>query len=485
MTIEAVNESKQPKAGGVYAVLGMDIVSFSTLDTADQIEVIDNLHQWITLALGFNKISENEYIWSPAGDGGYLTFTSVQACRSAVDVAFAICEKTKYKLRGRERFQIRFGLHSGQIQEDKDFRGNNNVWGIGINVTSRIVSISAPSQLLVSKQYVDNFIDMHRQESDLTLGKKFCRTMKHGQEIEVMNINRGDVCLNTDEANALRWQCIGGLWQKVIQEYKFLIQDSMLSNDPIAALAAGKFLLDLGQDKPVVNLCHVISQSGDPKVTKDTKYPKTYHSLFNKMSPDKIQAILQSSSPLFFKQGDIICKEGEDADSCFFPVSGTIFVDLPEPINIGEGEIIGEFNLWIPEIKRTATLKAHDEGLCLKIKTEAFKLIVPDNSDVAKEVFSIIKNRIIDNIIGLKRFFFFISPDAKQDLKQCLRCEKYPSGITLDLDKDVYIIFHGKVEIEPQLGLFDIPPEFKLEISVQGHYGSEEAVGIKIGRAHV
>ncbi len=483
-------QTNDDKNEGIFAVLGMDIVAFSTLKSSEQmIQVIDQLHEWINQALSFHGISKEEITWSPAGDGGYLTFFSVRSCNLAFEVAFSICDKTKNNSKDGKEIQIRFGLHSGRIKKNKDFSGNNNVWGDGINVTARILSISAPSQLLASNQYIENCVKNTEAENrGLVLGQSFCRTMKHGQEIIVSNLHRGNTCLNKDDATALRWQCIGGLWKKVSQEYTFLIQDSIKSNDFIAALAAGKFLLDFGykdgmylldrEKDPVKDLCNRVSQYGKNR-------PKNIPSdgLFSKMTPEVLQKVLKFSSPLIFKAGDIICEENDDSDSCFFPVSGTIYVHLlgSKKIRIEEGQIIGEFSLWIPEIKRTATLKAHDEGLCLKINTEQFRrLLPPEGNSFTTEVYSIIKNRIINNILDSNRFF-----NNSDSIKHLLKCEKYPTGYKLDLDKETYIIFHGKVEIKPDSN----NPDFagiigkidKLEISVEGHFGSEQVVGIVAG----
>jgi len=296
---------KENRSSGLYAVLGMDVESFSALHDDDQIEAIEKIQRWIHQALNYQDISQDEYIWSPAGDGGYLTFISVAACRSAIDVAFAICEKATrpdWVPRNRKPIRIRFGIHAGQIHEGADLGGDKNVWGIGINITSRILAISAPCQILVSRQYFDAFVKDY-QDNNLEVGEPFVRTMKHGQEIEVLNINRADICLRENEALALRWQSVGGLWRKTIQEYRYLIQDAMKSDDPIAALAAAKFILSMGDIKTAKHLCQMIGQH-DEKVTKD--YPKRFHRLFSKMPPEIILELLKSAEPRFFQDGERI-----------------------------------------------------------------------------------------------------------------------------------------------------------------------------------
>jgi class 3 adenylate cyclase len=142
-------------AGGVYAVLGMDIVSFSTLHDDDQIRAIRKLMSWISEALAFHSVTEGDYRWSPAGDGGYLSFTSIAACDKAIDVAFAILEKLQrpdWVPRSGEKTCIRAALHSGTVQEGHGLGRETNMWGMGINTAARILSLAATSQLLVSRQ---------------------------------------------------------------------------------------------------------------------------------------------------------------------------------------------------------------------------------------------------------------------------------------------------------------------------------------------
>src|SRR5580704_8865022 len=177
-------------AGGVYAVLGMDIVSFSTLHDDDQIRAIRKLMSWISEALAFHSVTEGDYRWSPAGDGGYLSFTSIAACDKAIDVAFAILEKLQrpdWVPRSGEKTCIRAALHSGTVQEGHGLGRETNMWGMGINTAARILSLAATSQLLVSRQYFDTYIK-ERREQDFEVGKVHSHTVKHGARVEVMNI---------------------------------------------------------------------------------------------------------------------------------------------------------------------------------------------------------------------------------------------------------------------------------------------------------
>lgn len=465
---------KRVNISGAHAVLGIDIVSFSALHDDDQIHAIDHLIRWIDEALAYQSIGDDEYRWSPAGDGGYLTFASSAACRKAIDVAFAICHKSQYPIwrpRNAERVRLRLALHAGTVQEARELGRNTNIWGMGINMAARILSVAAPLQLLMSKQYFDNYIQGQR-ESEFQIGDVHWRTVKHGVQVEVLDVNRDSLCLHEDQAKDMRWQSIGGLWRKTIQEYTFLIHDTMKSGEPVAALAAAKFLLDLDEEKPVRELCCMIGSTGERPAPN---YPSQYHPLFSELPPDVLFQVIRATAPRMALANQVICERGDPAESCFFPVSGTIGVDVPgqdRPIRIATGQIIGEFSLWIPNLNRTARVRAIDDALLLEIHEDELDRILRQSAHVAEVVYGIIKRRMLENILKSKRLFPREGELAESDLPNVsASCEKYAKDTELDLSEAAYVLFNGSVEIEP-------PEGGPLIIKAPGIFGAEQVLGI-------
>src|SRR5260370_5809127 len=131
-------------AVGAYAILGMDVVSFSTLDEESQVAVIQRLMRYVKEALLFHGQSDADFRWSPAGDGGYLTFVNPQAGGSAIDVAFSIFERVSGSGAGEvphAKFTIRAALHAGTVREEADLGRDTNISGMGIKTTARILSV--------------------------------------------------------------------------------------------------------------------------------------------------------------------------------------------------------------------------------------------------------------------------------------------------------------------------------------------------------
>jgi len=459
--------------GGAHAVLGMDISSFSTFHDDDQIQAIENLLRWIREALAFQSIGDTDYRWSPAGDGGYLTFASMNACRRAIDVAFSIIEKVKHpdwRPRIGDSLKLRLALHSGTVQEARELGRTTNVWGMGINMAARALSVATSSQLLVSKQYFDLYIKQQR-ETEFVFGDVYWRTVKHGVHVEVMNASRHELGLPDAEAKDRRWQAIGGLWRKTIQEYKFLIHDAMKSDQPIAALAAAKFLLALGEREEVDKLCAMIGTADD---RPQASYPARSEGFFSLMPPDVLFRVIEIARPELKTAGSVICKRGDLANSCFFPVSGTIEVEVPgqaAPIRIEPGKIVGEFGLWIPNITRTATIRAREDSLLLEFQKDPFEKVLDDAPQVASSVYNTIKSRIVDNVLKIKKFFPFDDSKIKEAAARAAVCEKHPPGAKLDLTSSVFIVFHGRVRVDP-------PDGVSLVLEAAGGSEAEQAVGI-------
>lgn len=459
---------------GVHAVLGLDIVSFSTLDDADQIAAIENLLAWIDEALAFNGVGNNDYRWSPAGDGGYLTFTSQAVCRSAIDVAFSVAQKIqnpRWRPRSGGKIRLTMALHAGTVTEARELGRNRNIWGTGINMTARILSIAVPGQLLISKQYFDTYIHGLR-EDEFEIGAAQWRTVKHGVQVEVMNANRHDLCLRDEQAHDRRWQAIGDLWRRTIGEYESLIKDAMSSGEPIAALAAGKFLLNLDTPDAVQELCAMIGRTDHRPAAS---YPHQTHYLFGMMPPEVLMRVVEVATPRMTAAGAVLCQKGEPAHTCFFPVSGTLVVDVPgqeQPVRIAPGQIVGEFGLWIPNITRTATVRALTDSLLLEFDNDEFKKILKDTPLVAEGVHNVIKNRILENVLRSRRLFPLAPGDAGAAWGRTRpECEKHEKGASLDLNAWVYILLSGTVTIAPP----NAPP---LIVSADGTFGAEQVLGL-------
>ena len=117
-----------------------------------------------------------------------------------------------------------------------------------------------------------------------------------------------------------------------------------------------------------------------------------------------------SHETVTFKQGEIICKQGEDTSDLFFIVSGKALVfgiegtKVTPLANIDENEFIGEL-AFLDNKKRSAYVMAKEDCEILKIDTHAKEHDMPEwTLRLAKAMAT--RLREIDDVIlkkGIKR----------------------------------------------------------------------------------
>lgn len=461
---------------GTHAVLGMDVVSFSQLDNAAQAQVVKQLIGWIRAAIHGEEITENDYRWSPAGDGGFLTFQSPDACSKAVLVALTIARILREPQRNKSGVQMKFAVHSGQVLEADELGRVSNIWGEGINTTARILYICGPAQVLVSEQYYDTYIKDKYPSARLTCSKApYFRTVKHGFQVQVRNVHDSYAGLSDVAAEALRWSAVGGLWRRTISEYESLIADAMNSGSPVAALAAAKFLLGLDpQARAASDLMNIVSHFGSRPALP---YERQQHEVFSHMPPRALEHLLQLCTARTFRAGETICREGDIAESCFFTVSGTIEVNLgARPMTVvGQGAMLGEFGLWISDSPRTATLSARDDCLLLEVPYRSFYEMTAKNPNVLDAIAAMVKHRILSNIAHSGQLFPGLSDEERQRLIDApVICEKREAGEVLDLRAYSYALFSGRLRTYPP----DLGPQTQFDLSARGLAEGQLIVGI-------
>ena len=204
-------------------------------------------------------------------------------------------------------------------------------------------------------------------------------------------------------------------------------------------------------------------------------YPPRTHYLFSLMPPDILLRVLEAATPRLASAGAVLCRKGEPASTCFFPVSGQLVVDVPgleRPIRIPAGQIVGEFGLWIPNITRTATVRSMDDGLLLELDRDQFKEILKDTPAVADGVHSVIRNRILDNVLKSQRLFPLGAAEAREAWAEMRPvCEKHEKDTVLNLNASVYILLSGAVCITPANGR-------PLTVKADGTFGAEQVIGL-------
>lgn len=109
---------------------------------------------------------------------------------------------------------------------------------------------------------------------------------------------------------------------------------------------------------------------------------------FLKSIPEEaMSALIFSGKVRDSKEFDVICKEGDQGDSCFVIIQGSVTVSKgPKTIGVlGPGEAFGEIALFFTQGKRTATVMAQRDTSVLEIKAKDFYGMLAENLLLAAE----------------------------------------------------------------------------------------------------
>src|SRR5258708_1020592 len=208
----------------------------------------------------------------------------------------------------------------------------------------------------------------------------------------------------------------------------------MRSGDPVGAIAAAKYLLEMGEERQAKQLCKMLTQS---EADSKCDFPPQRHPLFSSMPADVLFHVVRGIAPRVVQAGETICHLGTEAESCFFPVSGKIVFDVPgpeAPTPLKTGPLLGEFSLWVPDLKRTATIRSLDPGLMLELGHSRLSTVLQQHPEVAAVVYSLIQRRIVENVLLSPAIFPGLQTLVNDNMSSFgAACRQLPAGITLDL----------------------------------------------------
>lgn len=178
---------------GIYrpanlAIMFFDIVGFTKNTTNDQMKdcirgieasIVDELWD----KYNWNEINDrNDLILIPTGDGYSFAFNP----QIKNDEILDIIKKFYCRLINKIDFKIRMGVAKGPCQVYQDQNEKNNVFGYGINLANRVMSIARENQILIHEEFAREIL-RQRNHSEIheVAGKQFL--IKHGESLRVYN----------------------------------------------------------------------------------------------------------------------------------------------------------------------------------------------------------------------------------------------------------------------------------------------------------
>ncbi len=407
-------------------VLTVDIVDFSKKSGHEQMRAIRALIKMLNQAIPEDQNNSAARIWSPAGDGGSITFWEDihAALKTAVSLGKLINEYNK-GLADATKLQVRMGLHSGSVTKEKDFDNRENVWGDGMNMSARVASLAKPGQILASEAFYEQADLRTRTKQEVTsIGKWWA---KHNKSIKLYNIYIDGAGLPPSEVE--EWF---GPFQypleQAIKTYEAMAEEQASEGPAFRVAVLAKRLLDMNPHHRRAR--EIIESISEKRFKKALGEKHLYDVFFSSLSPNALLHFFQNAEFRAFEKGDLICEEGDKADSMMMVVSGEIIpsvggkeIRVPDPRNregevdliFHEGAIIGEMGLFNPGETRTATLQAAKKSITLSLDYHFLRKVEGDGdenkkrAEIRERIWDYYCERTIQNQINSHPLFRMLS----------------------------------------------------------------------------
>lgn len=441
-------------------VLTVDIVDFSLRKSSDeQRQVIQDFIVLLKAAIPPQHNSEKERIWSPAGDGGSLTFiNSFRAPIATVVELFALLEQyNNGNLAGGkldlkkppQPLQVRVGIHTGPVSLQEDFDKRVNVWGNGINVSARLIALAWPNQILVSEEHYRE-AELHARPFDIDAKPIGKRWVKHNKFISVYNAYKEGAGIPFSESDVW-YTALQAPLQHAMRTYQGMLADEHANGSPFRVAILAKRLLDLDTARnPVVTLVtgrNATQKTGAVDIIRSISSQKhgsgigrrnLYDPFLSPFSSDALVYFFQNASFTSYSQEQILARQDDLAKELMIIVSGVVGVYRGEEkirvvdkesrhvieVEFGEGYIVGEMGLFSPNNRRNATLKAEQPTVVLKVSYDSLAITLehanavdyPLRVEIRKHIWTYYCNRTKENHLSYHKLLRMLDEEAISSL---------------------------------------------------------------------
>jgi hypothetical protein len=459
-------------AFSVRSVLTVDIVDFSLKSGKEQMKAIKALIRMLGQAIPEDQRGPGAYLWSPAGDGGSITFLDDirAALPTAISLGKLVAEYNKTLPKNALALQVRIGLHSGPVSKETDFDGRENIWGDGINMSARVAGMAKPDQILASSDFHKAAELKTRSEDEASpIGKWWA---KHNQGIRLYNIYIDGVGIPPSKVEEWYGPFHYPL-QVAINTYETMVEEEAnVTKNAYRAAVLAKRLLDL---KPQHTRAREIIESISEErfsITPGEKH--LFHIFFSKLSPNALTHFFRNAAFREFEEKETIIREGTKADSMMMVVSGEIELyrgtermkDPKDPkgealLVSREGDIIGEMGLFNPGERRTATLKAAKKTITLNLDYNFLRVVEGAENEenitrreIQDQIWRFYCRRTIENQVSISPLFEGLSSPQRYRLRAKSEFLPYHYEHSIQLDTKTawsfwFIVVAGTIIVEP------------------------------------
>lgn len=441
-------------------VLTVDIVDFSLRKSSDeQRQLIQDFIVLLKAAIPPQHNNERERIWSPAGDGGSLTFiNSFRAPIATVVELFALLEKyNSGTLTGGalnlkkpvQPLQIRVGIHTGPVSLQEDFDRRVNVWGNGINLSARLITLARPNQILVSAEHYRE-AELHARPQGIDVQPIGKRWVKHNKFMSVYNAYKEGIGIPFDESDVW-FSALQAPLLHAMRAYQGMLADEHASGSPFRVAILAKRLIDLDTARnPTVLLgaerqgaqrlsaTDIIRSISSQKHGSGIGRRNLYDPFLSPFSSDALVYFFQNASFTSYAENEFLAREDDLAKELMIIVSGVVGVYRGEEkvrvvdkesrhvieVEFGEGYIVGEMGLFSPNQRRNATLKAEQSTVVLKVPYESLAISLeyrnavdyPLRVEIRRHIWTYYCNRTKENHLSYHKLLRMLNEEAISSL---------------------------------------------------------------------
>ncbi|MCD1644535.1 MAG: cyclic nucleotide-binding domain-containing protein [Aurantimonas coralicida] len=141
--------------------------------------------------------------------------------------------------------------------------------------------------------------------------------------------------------------------------------------------------------------------------------------IFAGMEPSRLKLIAFTSDSIAYRQGQVMCRQGERGDSAYVLVAGEADVSIETEdgdfvvATLGPGDVVGEIAI-LCDTPRTATVTAKSDVSALRVRKECFLQLLRQFPEIAAEVMRGLAERLthMNQELVAARNRAAIAPDA-------------------------------------------------------------------------
>jgi class 3 adenylate cyclase len=184
-----------PSNTALVKYINLDVVGFTYKRPVEaQTEIITKLNDIVKLST-FARVSEDEVIYIPIGDGICICLICPPDnydihIQIAEDIIRRIVSLHNPSAKSNRKFEVRIGINENIDNIITDINGRKNVCGFGVNNSQRIMSFADSSQILVGRTTYDSLIPREKYSESF---RAYNAETKHKATIELYQYIGGNV----------------------------------------------------------------------------------------------------------------------------------------------------------------------------------------------------------------------------------------------------------------------------------------------------